>query len=92
MRRRRLLRAGALFPRVIVGERRVVGASLRPPRYVLDLVNKDFTSMESVKEVLDKWETRGGAAYGVDGESQHAGDASGAHGSRRSDRVHGGRV
>ena len=43
---------------------------------MLDLVNKDFTSMESVKEVLDKWETRGGAAYGVDGESQHAGDAS----------------
>jgi len=35
--------------------------------FVLDLVNKDFTSAESVLSILDRWAERGNQPYGVDG-------------------------
>ena len=39
--------------------------------FVLDLVNKDFTSASTVKKTLGKWaERRGGAPYGVEEKSE----------------------
>lgn len=39
-----------------------------PAEFILDLVNKDFTSIAGVKGVLDKWSEGTGEAYGCDME------------------------
>jgi len=43
-------------------------ADTNPAEFILDLVNKDFTSTASVKAVLDKWSEGTGEAYGCDME------------------------
>ena len=43
-------------------------ADTNPAEFILDLVNKDFTSIAGVKSVLDKWSEGTGEAYGCDME------------------------
>lgn len=41
-------------------------ADTNPAEFILDLVNKDFTSLVGVKEVLDAWGETSGDAFGCD--------------------------
>ena len=41
-------------------------ADTNPAEFILDLVNKDFTSLVGVKEVLDAWAETSGEAFGCD--------------------------
>lgn len=45
-------------------------ADTNPAEFILDLVNKDFTSTASVRAVLDKWSEGTGEAYGCDMEHE----------------------
>ena len=47
-------------------------ADTNPAEFILDLVNKDFTSIAGVKSVLDKWSEGTGEAYGCDMEHETA--------------------
>jgi len=50
--------------------------------FVLDLVNKDFTAVDGVELILDKWAKGGGANYGGESENGHAAATAGAGATR----------
>lgn len=49
-------------------------ADTNPAEFILDLVNTDFTPVEGVKEILDKWSRGTGEAYGCGDEDKVNGE------------------